>query len=212
MSSQFFTRDIGENPGVNVDLSARCGLECPRCQRQTAFRNIGEKVYGVDISLDDIKKLARHYKYFDFCGQLSDPVHHPKFIEILSYLNSVNVGVTVHNASSQKPMSWYIKAFQAYPNARWVFGIDGLPNESHIYRVNQDGKKLFKVMLESKKYLIQPPYWQYIIIKYNQEHLEQAKQIAEDNDLIFILLQSSRWLNNNDPLMPTNEYRMEKPE
>ena len=38
MSSQFFTRDIGENI-VNVDLSARCGLECYRCQRQTYYKS-----------------------------------------------------------------------------------------------------------------------------------------------------------------------------
>lgn len=67
-------------------------LECPRCQRQTAFRDKGKKVYGEDMSIEDIKKLAAHYNHFDFCGQLSDPVHHPKFIEILEHLNSVNVG------------------------------------------------------------------------------------------------------------------------
>ena len=48
-------------------------------------------------------------------------------------------------------MSWYIKAFKANINARWIFGIDGLPNESHNYRVNQDGEKLFNVIVESKK-------------------------------------------------------------
>ena len=204
-SLAFFNR---KNKGINIDITHRCALECPRCQRQTAFRDKGKKVYGEDMSIEDIKKLAAHYNHFDFCGQLSDPVHHPKFIEILGHLNSVNVGASVHNASSQKPLSWYIKAFQAYPNARWIFGIDGLPNESHIYRVNQDGEKLFNIMLESKKYLKVPPIWQYIIFKYNQEHLEQAKQMAYDNDLIFIVLQSSRWLSHDDPLMPTNQYKL----
>jgi len=203
-SVEFFNR----KKGLNIDITHRCALECPRCQRQTAFRNKGNKVYGIDVSLEDIKKLAKHFKYFDFCGQLSDPVHHPQFIEILEYLNSENVGVSVHNASSQKPLSWYIKAFKAYPNARWIFGIDGLPNESHIYRVNQDGEKLFNVMLESKKYLKQKPFWQYIIFKYNQDHVDQARQIAEDNDLVFIILQSSRWMDANDPLTPTNEYKL----
>ena len=204
-SLAFFNR---KNKFINIDITHRCALEWPRCQRQTAFRDKGKKVYGEDMSIEDIKKLAAHYNHFDFCGQLSDPVHHPKFIEILEHLNSVNVGASVHNASSQKPLSWYIKAFQAYPNARWIFGIDGLPNESHIYRVNQDGEKLFNIMLESKKYLKVPPIWQYIIFKYNQEHLEQAKQMAYDNDLIFIVLQSSRWLSHDDPLMPTNQYKL----
>ena len=204
-SLSFFNR---KNKGLNIDITHRCALECPRCQRQTAFRDKGNPVYGEDVSLDDIKKLAKHYKYFDFCGQLSDPVHHRNFIDILKHLKSAKVGVSVHNASSQKSLNWYIKAFQAYPEAKWIFGIDGLPNESHKYRVNQDGEKLFNVMLEAKKYLTQPPHWQYIIFKYNQDHLEQAKQMADDNDLIFIVLQSSRWLSHDDPFMPTNEYKL----
>ena len=63
-------------------------------------------------------------------------------------------------------------------------------------------------MCESKKYLTSLPVWQYIVFRYNQEHLEEAKQMAGDNGLAFIILQSSRWLNHNDPLMPTNEYKL----
>ena len=44
------------------------------------------------------------------------------------------------------------------------------------------------------------------INKINQ--IEEAKQMAIDNGLSFIILQSSRWLNHNDPLMPTNEYKL----
>lgn len=204
-SLKFFNR---KRKGLNIDITHRCSLECPRCPRQFAFRNKGRKVYGQDVTLNDIKKLAKHYQNFDFCGQLSDPVHHPKFIEILEYLKSVNIEVNVHNASSQKSLSWYIKAFKANTNATWIFGIDGLPNESHNYRVNQDGEKLFKIMCESKKYLTSLPVWQYIVFRYNQEHVEEAKQMAIDNGLGFIIVQSSRWLNHNDPLMPTNKYKL----
>ena len=202
----FFNR---KEKGLNIDITHRCPLECLRCERQRSFRNKGLPVPGQDVPLEDIKKLAKYYKHFDFCGQLSDPVHHKNFIEILEYLRSVNVGVTVHNASSSKPLKWYIKAFQAYPEAKWIFGIDGLPEESHKYRKNQDGVKLFNVMLESKKYLTQRPLWQYIIFKYNQDHVEQAKQMADEHELTFIQLQSSRWLSHNDPLMPDKkEYKL----
>lgn len=201
--AKFFIRNA-----INIDITHRCALECPRCQRATQWINKGEKVPGVDMSLDDIKKLARYYKHFEFCGQLSDPVHHPKFIEILKHLKSVNVTASVHNASSAKPKSWYIKAFQANPDAKWIFGIDGLPEESCLYRINQDGEKLYDIMLESKKYLKHPPEWQYIIFKYNQDNVHKAKQMAEDNGLIFITLQSSRWMDADDPLIPTNEYKL----
>ena len=194
---EFFKR----TSGINLDITFRCPLECPRCQRQK-FKDNGEKVWGYDMSLDEIKKLANHFKSFSFCGQLSDPIHHPKFIEILKLLKEKNIHVNVHTASSYKPMSWYVKAFQTHPSARWIFGIDGLPEESCMYRKNQDGEKLFKVMLESKKYLDRPPVWQFIIFSYNEHNIEKAKNIALENQIQFMLVQSSRWLDKNDPLIP----------
>lgn len=187
---------------LSIDLSHRCALECPRCQRQFAFREKNIKVPGRDITMDEIKKCAKFYNYFNFCGQLSDAVHHPKFIEILQFCKQNNIGVEVHNASSTKSRDWYIRAFKAYSEARWVFGIDGLPEQSHNYRVNQDGIKLFNIMLEARKYLKQKPHWQYIIFSYNENNVEKAIKIAKENNLIMVLLNTSRWQSLNDPLMP----------
>ena len=195
--------------GINIDISNRCPLECMRCQRQTNFTLEGRKVYGRDATMDEIRKLSDYFSSFNFCGQLSDPVHHPKFIEILDYLYKKDIQVTVHNASSQKPMKWYIKAFQAHPRAKWIFAIDGLPEESNMYRINQDGEKLYRVMLEAKKHLKQTPSWQFIVFSYNEHNLEKAKKMAVDEGLMFIVLHSSRWMNEDDPLRPTQkEYNL----
>ena len=195
--------------GINIDISNRCPLECMRCQRQTNFTLEGRKVYGRDATMDEIRKLSDYFSSFNFCGQLSDPVHHPKFIEILDYLYKKDIQVTVHNASSQKPMKWYIKAFQAHPRAKWIFAIDGLPEESNMYRINQDGEKLYRVMLEAKKHLKQTPSWQFIVFSYNEHNLEKAKKMAVDKGLMFIVLHSSRWMGEDDPLRPKEkEYNL----
>ena len=195
--------------GINIDISNRCALECMRCQRQTNFTLEGRKVYGRDATMDEIRKLSDYFSSFNFCGQLSDPVHHPKFIEILDYLYKKDIQVTVHNASSQKPMKWYIKAFQAHPRAKWIFAIDGLPEESNMYRINQDGEKLYRVMLEAKKHLKQTPSWQFIVFSYNEHNLEKAKKMAVDEGLMFIVLHSSRWMGEDDPLRPKEkEYNL----
>ena len=195
--------------GINIDISNRCPLECMRCQRQTNFTLEGRKVYGRDATMDEIRKLSDYFSSFNFCGQLSDPVHHPKFIEILDYLYKKDIQVTVHNASSQKPMKWYIKAFQAHPKAKWIFAIDGLPEESNMYRINQDGVKMFEVAKEAKKHLKQTPSWQFIVFSYNEHNLEKAKQMAIDEGLMFIVLHSSRWMGEDDPLRPKEkEYNL----
>ena len=151
---------------LNIDIGFRCPLECPRCQRQTTWRNNNLKVPGRDLTLDEIDKISDYYEDFIFCGQISDPVHHPKFPEILNLLYKKKILVEVSTAASQKSKAFYIKCFEANPNAQWVFGIDGLPEESHKYRVNQDGQKLFDIMIESTKYLANTPTWQYIIFSY----------------------------------------------
>ena len=79
-----------------------------------------------------------------------------------------------------------------------------MPNESHKYRINQDGEKLFDIMIEAKKYLTTKPKWQYIIFRYNENHIEQAKQMAVDNDIPIIIVNSSRWWSDNDIYRPTN--------
>ena len=45
--------------GVNIDLSARCTLECPMCSR-TKLKKQGLKVPGEDVTFEQFKKIADH--------------------------------------------------------------------------------------------------------------------------------------------------------
>ena len=61
----------------------------------------------------------------------------------------------VHNAELKKSKAYFVKCFKANTDIyQWIFGIDGLFKESHMYRIKQDGEKLFNIMVESKKHLI----------------------------------------------------------
>ena len=193
---------------VNIDITHRCALECMRCQRTMFYKNKNIKVPGEDMSMNNFLKVIKYFNKLNFCGQYSDPVHHPKFIEMLEITYKNKNNIFVHNASSTKSKEWYIQAFKANPDARWTFGIDGLPEESYMYRKNQDGVKLFNIMLESKKYLKKLPVWQIIVFGYNENNIEKCKQMAEKADVKILILQSSRWLKD-DPLKPKNpEYLM----
>ena len=189
---------------MNLDITHRCPIECLCCQRWSSFARHGIKVPGEDISLDNFKKLADHFLHLNFCGQVSDPVHHPKFIEILEHAFAMKRSVSVHHASGAKPEKWYPKAFAAHPKARWIFGIDGLPAESNMYRVNQDGEKIYRMMQVARGILISKPVWQYIVFSYNEDHIQEAVQMAKAIDVDFMTLISSRWRTPDDPLKPKN--------
>ena len=197
---KFITRDE-----VNLDTTHRCSLLCPNCERQTSFTNFGKKVPGVDVSEDSFNKIIKYFRHINFEGQYSDPVHHPKFLKMLKICYDKKIRVSIQHASAAKSFDWYIKAFKKNPKALWRFSIDGLPKDSHKYRINQDGEKLFRVMKEASKMLIQEPMWQYIVFNYNENDIEKCKQMAKDINVDFYIVKSSRWRSINDPLMPSKK-------
>ena len=82
-----------------------------------------------------------------------------------------------------------------------------MPKDSHNYRVNQDGEFLFDMMLLNK-YLGFNPEWQYIVFDYNKDDIEEAKKLAKQHKLRFILVNSARWTDDDDWLMPKTKRTM----
>ena len=193
-------------PKINLDITHRCTLQCQRCNR-AIFAARGQRVPGEDMTTDNFKKILNFFEEIQFCGQISDPIFHPKFIDFLKLCKDKKV--TVHTAASHKKEEWYKKAFEANTNAYWTFGIDGLPKDSHKYRINQDGEHLFKMACMASK-IVKRVKWQYLIFNYNENNIDEAKKLAKDNNLILELQKSSRFWED-DPLMPENkDYYIER--
>ena len=113
---------------------------------------------------------------------------------------SKNHRLDIHTAASHKPKEWWKKAFKTKRNAKWIFGIDGLPKASSIYRINQDGEFLFEIMKMGIE-MDMDIWWQMILFRYNQDSLEEVMSICKENKINFKLIKSSRF-SKNDPLRP----------
>ena len=170
---------------INLDITTKCTLACPECRR-TIYKKRGMKINGGHMSFSDFKKVHSFFDHFSFCGGVSDPIFHPQFIEFLEY--AIDKDVDVHTAASHKNKEWYVDAFKANPNAKWIFGLDGLPKESHKYRVNQDGEKIYNIMkmgVDMKMDIV----WQYLVFDYNKEHIDEARGLS--SGMTFYELQPS---------------------
>jgi MoaA/NifB/PqqE/SkfB family radical SAM enzyme len=176
----------------NIDLTTKCTLACSECAR-TGLLAKGMSLPKIDVTLNQFKKIAdiAENKRIHFSGTWGDPVFNPDFIEILKVCKEKNIHATVSNAASHQPESWYEEAFLANTDAVWWFGIDGLPHQSHIYRKNQDGEKLFNIMLKGRDMGL-PVVWQYIIFNYNKDNVKIAKKIAKKNKLSIMLIDTRR--------------------
>jgi MoaA/NifB/PqqE/SkfB family radical SAM enzyme len=159
---------------------------------------------GHDISLDNMKKIAVGFKHINFCGQMGDPIYHPKFLDILEICKHNYVSVST--AGQGKKADWFEQAALISPKQQWIFGLDGLPHQSHLYRINQDGEAVFACMKRLSE-LGATVIWQYIVFKYNQENLEEAKKLASDNGINIVIIESSRWDEPYDKYKPDFLYK-----
>ena len=193
---------------VNLDISHRCPLKCPSCQRQSGWYNRHRHLFN-DMSVEDLQKfIDSGFTYLEFSGQQSDPMAHPNILEFISLCYSIKLDI--HTATSHRKKDFYEKAFdRSGMKTKWIFGLDGLPEESHKHRINQDGVHLYEMMKLGARMGINV-IWQYIVFNYNQDHIEQAKKMSVDDGIEFKLSFSDRWATNTDipltHLKPRDEY------
>ena len=184
---------------VDIDITNKCTLKCRMCARQE-YDN-PKDIPGDNLSVESFRKILDYFDDIYFCGSYGDPIFHPKLPRFLEMCYEQNKRVTIHTAASHKPMEWYMEAFYSNPDAVWYFGIDGLPYQSFVYRENQDGEYLFDVMLKAKSYNIKV-VWQYIVFSYNEDSIEEAKELAKKHDIEIEIHHTIRY---DDFLKPTVE-------
>lgn len=171
---------------INVDISYRCTLFCGGCNRQDEDYTIVKK----EMTIAEFEKIISVYSKVLFCGGQSDPIFHPHFIEFLRMSRERGITVCVHTAASHKKREWYLEAFDANPHAKWYFGIDGLPKDSHKYRINQDGEYLFQRMIDAKERGLEVE-WQHINFDYNKDTREEVRLLAEQHNIRLQFLETN---------------------
>lgn len=184
---------------LNIENNTRCTLQCPTCKRTDFKIKYGQNapLPGKDITPEQLKKCLKYFNRIHFCGQHSDPIFGQHFIEMLKICKDANVYTEIHTAASHKPETWYREAFLANTNAHWVFGIDGPPEKSHLYRKNQDGEHLFNMMCLAKELGIKEVWWAYLIFSYNEYEIDRCKELAHSKDIKIEFKLSARGLPDN---------------
>ena len=192
---------FSQNKSINLDITTICTLQCPACFRQTDTFRSSKSIYH-EMTMDEFTKISNYFTRIEFCGTIGDPTFHRNFIDMLKICYEKGIEVEVATSASHKSLEWYEKAFNACPTALWVFGLDGLPEESHNYRINQDGKKLFDAMLIGRKVGIKLE-WQYLIFNFNENSIDKAKKLAEKNNINLTVWKTKR---HGKGLTPSYEF------
>ena len=193
-------------PYTHLELSTRCTLKCTKCPRTYGLKN-GLDFKIKDLDLDDAKTIIEKTDntLISLCGTLGDPIFHPYLIEIVQYIESKGKVFILSTAAPGKSLNWWKKFYNSYNSKTSIvrFGLDGLEDTAHLYRIGTDYNKVFSAMklgVSSGKRI----QWQFIPFKFNEHQVDTVKQICKDNGIEFHMLKSNRW-KENDPLEPVNK-------
>lgn len=195
---------------LQIENSSLCPAACPQCDRElgpadkTWFEQKYLSTEFFDTKIPDY--VYANLRNITFSGIMGDPCAAPNFIDVISTLRPKGpFELYIHtNGGMKNPDWWRELASKLGPNDIVQFGIDGLEDTNHIYRVNINWNKL----INNVKAFIDAggnANWQYIAFKHNEHQIEEAKELARELGFKnFTVKQSARF--SLDHLLNKNRF------
>ena len=173
----------------NIETGFRCRLQCPYCQRQR--KEAKQKIKAAsEISIETFLKLGDSCRELVLCGQISDPLYHPKLIEILEIKSAEfsDLKLRINTNGSGKSLNWWKKAYAVSDEkTHWIFGLDGASQESaNVYRIGTNFDNVLEAMKLGASLGLEIS-WQYILFQHNEHELDKAREIARVHKINFAL-------------------------
>ena len=188
----------------NIDASYRCVFKCPQCIRQKSTSQDQIK-RSFDLEEEQFKKILDYYQLgVTFCGQISDPIYHPKFLNLLKMCSGQGKSVRIATVGSGKSDAWWNEAFSyGVGENAWYFGVDGIDEKSELYRIGSNFQDVWGRMKQGRD-LGHVIVWQYIIFGYNEHEVDEAIEIAKKENFSLLFVNTNRGFNPDSPLLRKN--------
>jgi len=196
--------DVNTITTVELELTTRCNASCPQCTRNDHGGTTNPTLPMIDYELTDIQRICSKdslpsLEKVYLCGTHGDPILNRDILEICKWF--VDQGIVVHihtNGGIRNTVFWKELAFIMRRNERnlVIFGIDGLSDTNHMYRI---GVKWDKLITNAQAYISNGgnAHWDYIVFQHNEHHVESARQFAEQLGFLkFNLKITSKFVNS----------------
>lgn len=173
---------------IDLECTTFCNLKCPECNRTIDEDNLSSILNTTHITLENCKTWFKPTELINltdvrFCGAIDEALMNPELTDILDFFldefNSVNYIDIRTNGAVRTPEFWTKLVNHLPPKHIIVFGLDGLEDTNHIYRI---GAKWEKIINNAKAFISAGGIasWQFIEFEHNKHQIEEAKQLAKE--------------------------------
>ena len=178
---------IGDVTEIDLECTTYCNLACPECNRTTDKELISSILNTSHITLENCKTWFKpteltSLKEIRFCGAIDEALMNPELTDILDFfLDEFKIKyIDIRTNGSVRSTTWWTNFVNHLPSKHIiVFGLDGLEDTLHIYRIGADYNKV----INNAKAFIKAggiASWQFIEFEHNKHQIEEAKQLAKE--------------------------------
>lgn len=207
---------------VHLEITNNCQARCPMCSRNYHGGLENPNIKIKDWTLEDFKfifnqEVLTQIKSVYFCGNFGDPILNNDLDRMCEYASKINpeLQIRIHTNGGAKSEKWWKSLVSKLPEKHFViFGIDGLEDTHHLYRI---GTKYQQVIKKAKAFIDSGgnAEWVFIKFKHNEHQTEEAKIRAKNLGFkLFTVKNSTRFLEKDFPVLDKEGnvvYRIEPP-
>jgi len=186
---------------IHLELTTKCQARCPMCPRRLNGGILNPFIKLTEIDLETFKRwfdinLIRQLNKIFFCGNLGDPIIAKDCLEIFAYLREINPNMilSMHTNGGARDTKWWKQL--AKLNVHVVFGIDGLSDTHHLYRISTDWNKIIS---NSKSFIDAggKAEWHMLVFQHNEHQVSQCEELSKELGFEkFITKHTSRFTND----------------
>jgi MoaA/NifB/PqqE/SkfB family radical SAM enzyme len=183
----------------DIAISSYCQAKCPSCARtdeETLETVSWLKPSHIDVEVfknivDSACKIDPNV-VFQFCGELGDPLMHPKITELVDYAMERAKGVEINTNGGLRKPEWYEDMAKKWgknsiadrvgKTLKIIFGIDGIyPETNEKYRINVDHERAMKNM-KAWSEGSGAGEWHFILFEHNWHEIPEAILVSQQID------------------------------
>jgi len=172
---------------IHLEITNNCQARCPMCSRNQHGGSVNPNLVMADWSLQDFKdiltvEVINQINHIYFCGNFGDPILNNDLLEMCEYLtnNKSNLKLRIHtNGGARKPEWWTSLAKVMPSDHAIIFGIDGLEDTHHLYRI---GTTYDNVVKNARAFIDAGgnAEWVFIKFKHNEHQVQEAERRAKE--------------------------------
>lgn len=190
---------------IHLEISTRCQASCPMCPRKYhgGVENTNLKI--ADWTIEEFKKvftdeLLSHLDMIYFCGNFGDPIMNDDLILMCQHIKDKNPTMTVriHTNGGARSTKWWTELYHSLNDNHVVyFGIDGLKDTNHLYRIGVN----YDILMRNVKTFIDlggKAEWVFIKFKHNEHQAQLAEELSKEMGFMsFAMKNTTRFIGEN---------------